>query len=111
MSYCCDVPQLLPVPFHDVFPDDVKDSGNDLFSVDFDPDVGTSQSEEGSTSTFTEDDDENNGAFGEVFIDSPNPSSVSSFDFASGWVLTGCDPRSDQPQEVCCLLLPVSFDL
>ncbi|KAJ6534397.1 hypothetical protein B0H19DRAFT_442211 [Mycena capillaripes] len=99
-SYCCDVPQALPVPFKDVFPDDVKDSGNDLFNVDFDPDVGNSFSEEGSTSTFKEDDNEDNGAFGEVFIDSPNPSAVSSLDLASNWVLSGCDPKSDQPQQV-----------
>ncbi|KAJ7222199.1 hypothetical protein GGX14DRAFT_301962, partial [Mycena pura] len=99
-SYCCDVPQALPVPFSDIFPSTVKDTGNDLFNVDFDPDEGDSFSEEGTTSTFTEDDNENNSAFGEVFIDSPNPSSVSSLDISEGWVLSGCDPKSDQPQTV-----------
>ncbi|KAG6834187.1 hypothetical protein H0H93_011322, partial [Arthromyces matolae] len=43
---------------------------------------------------------ENDSAFGEVFISSPNPSSVSSLDFQSDWVITGCDANSDQPQEV-----------
>ncbi|KAF5346427.1 hypothetical protein D9758_012782 [Tetrapyrgos nigripes] len=100
-SYCCDVPQALPVPFGDVFPSTVKDSGNDLFTVDFDPDEGSPKfSEDGTASTFTGDDNENNGAFGEVFIDSPNPGSVSSLDLSSDWVLTSCDPRSDQPQTI-----------
>ncbi|KAJ6477836.1 hypothetical protein C8R47DRAFT_1020145 [Mycena vitilis] len=99
-SYCCDVPQALPVPFSDIFPSTIKDTGNDLFNVDFDPDEGDSFSEEGTTSTFKEDDNENNSAFGEVFIDSPNPSSVSSLDLAAGWVLSGCDAKSDQAQTV-----------
>ncbi|KAF7378493.1 hypothetical protein MSAN_00276700 [Mycena sanguinolenta] len=99
-SYCCDVPQALPVPFSDVFPSTVTDTGNDLFNVDFDPDEGDSFSEEGTTSTFTEDDNENNSAFGEVFIDSPNPSSVSSLDVTADWVLSGCDAKSDQAQTV-----------
>ncbi|KAJ7772314.1 glycosyl hydrolases family 18-domain-containing protein, partial [Mycena metata] len=99
-SYCCDVPQALPVPFSDIFPSNVEDTGNDLFNVDFDPDQGDSFSEEGTTSTFKEDDNENNSAFGEVFIDSPNPSSVSSLDVTEGWVLSGCDAKSDQAQTV-----------
>ncbi|KAF7326532.1 hypothetical protein MVEN_02611400 [Mycena venus] len=99
-SYCCDVPQPLPAPFSDIFPSTVKDTGNDLFNVDFDPDEGDSFSEEGTTSTFTEDDNENNSAFGEVFIDSPNPSSVLSLHITAGWVLSGCNAKSDQPQTV-----------
>lgn len=50
-------------------------------------------------STFKETDDENSGAFGEIFIDSPKASSVSSLSVQSDWVITGCDARSDQPQQ------------
>ncbi|KDR74915.1 hypothetical protein GALMADRAFT_141231 [Galerina marginata CBS 339.88] len=139
-TYCCDPPVDLPAPFSDIFPSGVPDSGNDLFHVDFDPDVGgiapsgvispsgvvspsgavalnsavpSSLStvpalipsgipdfESGTTSTFTESEDENSGAFGEIFIDSPKASSVSSMNLQSNWVLTGCDAKSDQPQQV-----------
>ncbi len=33
-----------------------------------------------------------------MFIDSPNPSAVSSLSTTSDWVITSCDARSDQPQ-------------
>ncbi|PPQ76922.1 hypothetical protein CVT26_001383 [Gymnopilus dilepis] len=76
--YCCDPPVDLPAPFSDIFPSSVPDSGNDLFHVDFDPDQGGDGSKSGTKSTFTESENEDSGAFGEVFIDSPKPSSVSS---------------------------------
>lgn len=93
----------LPVPFSDIFPSGVPDSGNDLFHVDFDPDAGGTgvgaTPESGTKSTFTESENEDSGAFGEVFIDSPNAGSVSSLSIQSDWVLTGCDAKSDQPQQ------------
>lgn len=42
--------------------------------------------------------------FGEVFISSPNPQSVSSLDTVSDWVLVGCSQASDQPQQVRVIL-------
>ncbi|KAJ7717903.1 hypothetical protein B0H14DRAFT_3170880 [Mycena olivaceomarginata] len=42
----------------------------------------------------------NDTAFGEVFIDSPKESSVSSLDIATNWVVTSYNPGSDQPQSV-----------
>jgi hypothetical protein len=91
------------VPFSDIFPSGVPDSGNDLFHVDFDPDVGGRgngfTSEAGTDSKFTETEDEDTGAFGEVFIDSPKAGSVSSLDLQSNWVITDCDAKSDQPQQ------------
>lgn len=38
--------------------------------------------------------------FGEVFIDSPNPASVSSLSIEADWTIVGCDATSDQPQAV-----------
>lgn len=103
-TYCCDPPVDLPVPFSDIFPSGVPDNGNDLFHVDFDPDEGTLtdavKTPSGTKSTFTESEDENSGAFGEIFIDSPKAGSVSSLAVQSDWVITDCDPRSDQPQQV-----------
>lgn len=107
-SYCCDPPVDLPAPFSDIFPSGVPDNGNDAFHVDLDPDVGLKTSESGTFSTFTETDNENTGAFGEIFIDSPKDSSVSSLNLQSDWVLTGCDAQSDQPQKVGEALLKLS---
>ncbi|PPR00468.1 hypothetical protein CVT24_004529 [Panaeolus cyanescens] len=88
----------------DIFPSGVPDNGNDLFHVDFDPDEGTFtdavKSESGTKSTFTESENEDSGAFGEIFIDSPKAGSVSSLAVQSDWVITDCDARSDQPQQV-----------
>ncbi|KAF8908652.1 hypothetical protein CPB84DRAFT_1843537 [Gymnopilus junonius] len=89
-TYCCDPPVDLPAPFSDIFPSGVPDSGNDLFHVDLDPDQGSTGSESGTKSTFTETDNEDSGAFGEVFIDSPKPSSVSSLNLQSDWVAAYC---------------------
>ena len=83
----------MPVPFDDIFPSDVVE-GAETFDVEFDPDVSSS----GSSSTPIY--NENDGAFGEVFIDSPNTQSVSSMAPVSDWVVTSCDPKSDQPQTV-----------
>ncbi|KAF5312214.1 hypothetical protein D9619_003681 [Psilocybe cf. subviscida] len=103
-QYCCDPPVDLPAPFGDIFPSGVPDSGNDIFHVDLDPDVGTLskavKTESGTSSTFKESDNENSGAFGELFIDSPKASSVSSLSIQSNWVITGCNAQSDQPQQV-----------
>jgi len=38
--------------------------------------------------------------FGEVFISSPNAGSVSSLTLAADWVITDCNPTSDQEQKV-----------
>lgn len=97
--YCCDPPVDLPAPFSDIFPSGVPDAGNDLFHVDFDPDMGGSGSESGTKSTFIESENEDSGAFGEIFIDSPKAASVSSLNVRSDWVLTGCNAKSDQPQQ------------
>ncbi|KAJ7257772.1 hypothetical protein C8J57DRAFT_1516652 [Mycena rebaudengoi] len=72
------------------------------FTVDFDDNTGTSDtSSTGSGSSGIGDDgQENDSPFGEVFISSPNPGSVSSMDAASDWVITGCLRSSDQPQEI-----------
>lgn len=44
---------------------------------------------------------QNEEAFGEIFIDSPNANAVSSMAHTADWVITDCHPTSDQPQEVC----------
>lgn len=83
----------MPVPFYDIFPSNVIE-GAETFDVEFDPE----QSSSGSLSVPSY--NENNAAFGEVFIDSPNPQSVSSMALVSDWVVTSCDPKSDQLQTV-----------
>ena len=89
----------MPVPFDDIFPCGVLE-GAETFDVEFDPDVSNSSSSAYSSSLSTTNDSENSEAFGEVFIDSPNLQSVSSMAPVSDWVVTSCDPRSDQPQTV-----------
>ncbi|KAG6836731.1 hypothetical protein H0H93_004394 [Arthromyces matolae] len=99
---------FLPVPENWVFPQTFENSDTydvnqpATFTADFDDNTGTSDtSSTGSGSSGVGDDGkENDSAFGEVFISSPNPSSVSSLDIQSDWVITGCDATSDQPQEV-----------
>jgi hypothetical protein len=100
--------QFLPVPENWVFPQTFENSDTydvnqpATFTADFDDNTGTSDSSStGSGSSGVGDDGtEDDSAFGEVFISSPNPSSVSSLDIQSDWVITGCDATSDQPQEV-----------
>lgn len=94
---------FLPVPFDDVFPDGVLvASGSTTFRVEFDPDEGAKEGAEGAgtSSPMPADELENDEAFGEVFINSPNPSSVSSMTLASDWVVASCHPTTDQPQKV-----------
>lgn len=100
--------QFLPVPEDWVFPRWFNNSNTyDVnqpasFTVDFDDNTGTSDSSStgAGSSGIGDDGKENDSAFGEVFISSPNPSSVSSLDVQSDWVITGCDATSDQAQEV-----------
>jgi hypothetical protein len=89
------------VPFHDIFPDTVPEGSLD-FEEEFDPDEGVKEGSTGSgtSSSLPNDDNENDTAFGEVFIDSPKASSVSSLDLKTNWVITSCNPGSDQPQSV-----------
>ena len=89
----------MPVPFDDIFPSTVIE-GAETFDVEFDPVSNSTSSSSASSGTSTPDDDENSEAFGEVFIDSPNDQSVSSMAPVSDWVVTSCDPKSDQPQTV-----------
>ena len=89
----------MPVPFDDIFPSTVIE-GAETFDVEFDPVSSSTSSSSASSGTSTPDDDENSEAFGEVFIDSPNDQSVSSMAPVSDWVVTSCDPKSDQPQTV-----------
>ncbi|KIJ58948.1 glycoside hydrolase family 18 protein [Hydnomerulius pinastri MD-312] len=99
-TYCCDPigSAYVPVPFYDIFPSNITE-GAETFDVEFDPDVTNSpQVASGSNSTTT--DNENTEAFGEVFIDSPNANAVSSMAVVSDWVVTSCDPTSDQAQTV-----------
>ncbi|KAJ7140504.1 hypothetical protein C8R43DRAFT_892711, partial [Mycena crocata] len=109
--YCCDPPaneQFLPVPEEWVLPSlDPTPGGHGViqpasFTVDFDDNIGTSDTSQHGAGSSGESDDgkENDSPFGEVFISSPNPGSVSSLDFASDWVIHGCDRSSDQPQKV-----------
>uniref|UniRef100_A0A8H7Y0R9 Uncharacterized protein n=1 Tax=Psilocybe cubensis TaxID=181762 RepID=A0A8H7Y0R9_PSICU len=106
--YCCDPPagtSFLPVPLSYVFPATGNGFNIDqpaTFTADFDDNTGTSDtSSRGAGSSGIDDDgDENDSAFGEVFISSPNPGSVSSMDIASDWVITDCSPTSDKPQTV-----------
>ncbi|EIN13861.1 hypothetical protein PUNSTDRAFT_140302 [Punctularia strigosozonata HHB-11173 SS5] len=109
--YCCDPPsgsQFLPVPENWVFPQNFENSDTydvsqpATFTVDFDDNTGTSDtSSSGSGSSGVNDDGtEDDSAFGEVFISSPNPASVSSLDVQSDWVLTKCSASSDEAQEV-----------
>ena len=89
----------MPVPFDDIFPSTIIE-GAETFDVEFDPVSNSTSSSSASSGTSTPDDDENSEAFGEVFIDSPNGQSVSSLAPVSDWVVTSCDPKSDQPQTV-----------
>ncbi|KAF8963452.1 hypothetical protein BDZ97DRAFT_1904916 [Flammula alnicola] len=106
--YCCDPPagsSFLPIPVTDVFPatgDGFNVDQPATFTVDFDDNTGTSDTSSTGTgsSGIGDDGEENDSAFGEVFISSPNPGSVSSMDIASDWVVTNCSPTSDQPQTV-----------
>ena len=82
----------MPVPFDYIFPSDTPE-GAVTFDVEFDLDPSD-------TGHSTPNNDENTEAFGEVFIDSPNPQSVSSLALVSDWVVTSCHPKSDQPQTV-----------
>lgn len=91
--------QFLPVPENWVFPQTFENSDTydvnqpATFTVDFDDNTGTSDSSStgSGSSGVGNDGKENDSAFGEVFISSPNPSSVSSLDIQSDWVITGCD--------------------
>lgn len=67
--------------------------------MDFDPDIDAPEA--GTSSNMSADEIENDEAFGEIFIDSPNPASVSSLNLESHWVLTSCNEGSDGPQQVC----------
>ncbi|KAK7039901.1 hypothetical protein R3P38DRAFT_2902374 [Favolaschia claudopus] len=102
-SYCCDYNghDTEPVPFHDIFPDDVPEE-NVSFQEEFDPDLGTKEGSNGAgtSSSMPDDEIENDTAFGEVFIDSPNANAVSSLELHTDWVITSCHPTSDQPQSV-----------
>ncbi|KAF7339147.1 hypothetical protein MVEN_01991600 [Mycena venus] len=102
-SYCCNVDgrNTEPIPFDDIFPDTVPE-GSLTFQEEFDPDEGVEEGKtgSGSTSFLPNDQEENESAFGEVFIDSPNSASVSSLDLKTNWVITSCHPTSDQPQSV-----------
>ncbi|KAJ6538818.1 hypothetical protein DFH09DRAFT_1249584 [Mycena vulgaris] len=109
--YCCDPPanqQFLPVPEQWVLPSvDPAPGGHEViqpatFTVDFDDNIGTSDGTQHGAGSSGESDDgkENDSPFGEVFISSPNPGSVSSLDLNSDWVIHGCDRSSDQAQEV-----------
>ncbi|KAK0569581.1 hypothetical protein OC861_000761 [Tilletia horrida] len=44
--------------------------------------------------------DPEHNEFGEVFISSPNAAAVSRMDARSDWVITGCHPSSEEPQQV-----------
>ncbi|KAJ7488142.1 hypothetical protein FB451DRAFT_1226548 [Mycena latifolia] len=102
-SYCCnyDGHNDEPIPFGDLFPDTVPEGGL-TFQEEFDPDEGVQEGSTGSgtSSPLPNDAEENDSAFGEVFIDSPNAGSVSSLDLQTNWVITSCHPTSDQPQSV-----------
>ncbi|CAK5268570.1 unnamed protein product [Mycena citricolor] len=109
--YCCNPPsnqQFLPVPEAWVLPQLTSIPGSSeviqpaSFTVDFDDNIGTPDVNSQGSGTSGESDDgrENDSPFGEVFISSPNPGSVSSLDLASDWVIHDCDAKSDQPQTV-----------
>ncbi|KAJ7155607.1 glycosyl hydrolases family 18-domain-containing protein [Mycena filopes] len=102
-SYCCDFNghDETPLPFDDIFPSGTPE-GSLSFQEEFDPDEGVADGKtgSGSSSPLPNDQDENDTAFGEVFIDSPNAASVSSLELTTNWVITGCHPTSDQPQSV-----------
>ncbi|KAJ7203385.1 hypothetical protein GGX14DRAFT_309849, partial [Mycena pura] len=98
-NYCCDTPSVdtfIPVPANDVFPMSEVE-GN---VVDYDDNEGTpDDTTTGDGSAGLGDDGlENDSPFSSVFIASPNAASVSSLDTESDWVLSDCDPTSDQPQ-------------
>ncbi|KAJ7864454.1 hypothetical protein B0H14DRAFT_2736332 [Mycena olivaceomarginata] len=95
-SYCCHLSgyDLEQVPFHDIFPDTVPEGSLD-FEEEFDPDEGVKEGSTGSgtSSSLPNDDNENDTRFRRA-------SSVSSLDIATNWVVTSCNPGSDQPQSV-----------
>jgi hypothetical protein len=72
------------------------------FTVDFDDNIGPSDPDAVGTGSagLSDDAQENDSPFGEVFITSPNPQSVSSLDINSDWVLVGCDASSEEPQTI-----------
>ena len=65
----CTGDAYIPVPFEDIFPSDVTEGGT-TFDVEFDPDEGPMQGQEGAgtSSKIKIDDKENDEAFGEVCI-------------------------------------------
>ncbi|KAJ7155586.1 hypothetical protein C8R46DRAFT_1196404 [Mycena filopes] len=113
-SYCCDFNghDETPLPFDDIFPSGTPE-GSLTFQEEFDPDEGVADGKMGSgpSSPLPNAQDENDTAFGEVFIDSPNAGSVSSLELTTNWVITECHPTSDQPQSVlayCSMVLSTS---
>ncbi|KAJ7064104.1 hypothetical protein C8F01DRAFT_1229630 [Mycena amicta] len=102
-SYCCDYDgkDENVVGFSDIFPDTVPE-GSLSFQEEFDPDSGVGMNSDGTgtSSQLPNDGVEDDTAFGEVFIDSPNSNSVSSLELSTNWVITGCSQTSDQPQSV-----------
>ncbi|KAJ7300594.1 hypothetical protein DFH08DRAFT_725187, partial [Mycena albidolilacea] len=109
-SYCCILggritPSVIPapIPFDDIFDPSQVPEGSLTFQEEFDPDEGIEEEGKigaGSHSMLPNDQEENESAFGEVFLDSPNSNSVSSLELKTNWVITSCHPTSDRPQEV-----------
>ncbi|KAF5329772.1 hypothetical protein D9619_009132 [Psilocybe cf. subviscida] len=104
LNAVCDIGQVavydaLPVKPEWVFPS-VSPVESDTYNVD-EPATFTVDFDDNTDAGDTGDDgEENDSPFGEVFISSPHASSVSSLDLSSDWVLVGCSPTSDQPQQV-----------
>ncbi|KAH9919518.1 uncharacterized protein B0H18DRAFT_1122441 [Fomitopsis serialis] len=117
-NYCCTPPaseEFLPVPEDWVIPLG-QGYGADQpasFTADFDDNTGPSDttSQGAGFTGISDDGQENDSPFGEVFITSPNAQSVSSLDVQSDWVLVGCDGRSDQAQTVLAYCsMPIDDD-
>ncbi|KAF7354409.1 hypothetical protein MVEN_01129900 [Mycena venus] len=102
-SYCCDYNgnDENIIPFDNIFPDTVPE-GSLSFQEEFDPDSGVGMDSDGAgtSSQLPDDRVEDDTAFGEVFIDSPNANAVSSLELSTNWVVTQCSQTSDQPQAV-----------
>ncbi|KAK0560437.1 hypothetical protein OC861_006279 [Tilletia horrida] len=99
-SYCCDPPADTEssIPGSWLFPSGGSGSINETLQID--QDVNTPAASAVEDIHYDDPTDPDHNEFGEVFISSPKAASVSRMDVNSDWVITGCHPASDEPQEV-----------
>ncbi|KAK0543803.1 hypothetical protein OC845_005939 [Tilletia horrida] len=98
-SYCCDPPpdSEAGIPGDWLFPNAV---GAISETLQIDPDTTGPAASAVEALHYNGANDPEHNEFGEVFISSPNAAAVSRMDARSDWVITGCHPSSEEPQQV-----------